>query len=117
MGVLNFAHGVFLTARRTPLWFTEQIGGSAEVEAPDRGAFGLVVGALLGALAELILIRPLYGRHIEQVLVTVGLALALRALVDGIWGADAHVLRRSPLDAWRRRRSSARTSPTTAGSR
>jgi branched-chain amino acid transport system permease protein len=32
-----------------------------------------------------VLIRPLYQRHIEQVLVTVGLGLALTALVAGIW--------------------------------
>ena len=41
-----------------------------------------------GGLIELVLIRPLYRRPIEQVLVTVGLALALGALVQGIWGHD-----------------------------
>jgi branched-chain amino acid transport system permease protein len=35
---------------------------------------------------ELVLIRPLYQRHIEQVLVTVGLSLALVALIQAIWG-------------------------------
>ena len=34
------------------------------------------------------LIRQLYERHIEQVLVTVGLSLASVALFDGIWGTD-----------------------------
>ena len=37
------------------------------------------------------LIRPLYLRHIEQVLVTVGLSLATIALVQGIWGSDARL--------------------------
>jgi branched-chain amino acid transport system permease protein len=50
--------------------------------------FGMAVGAVLGALVEVIFIRPLYRRPVEQVLVTVGLALALGALVYGIWGAD-----------------------------
>ena len=47
---------------------------------------GLVVGGVFAALVELVLIRPLYGRHIEQVLVTVGLALAVIALVHGDLG-------------------------------
>ena len=33
---------------------------------------GLIVAVVFAALTELVLIRPLYGRHIEQVLVTVG---------------------------------------------
>jgi branched-chain amino acid transport system permease protein len=53
----------------------------------------LIVGALVGGLAaaatEFFLIRRLYERHIEQVLVTVGLALATVALFEGIWGTDA----------------------------
>jgi branched-chain amino acid transport system permease protein len=46
---------------------------------------------------ELSLIRPLYERHIEQVLVTVGLSLAMVALVRAIWGADP---RPFPAPAW-----------------
>ncbi len=37
---------------------------------------------------EFFLIRPLYRRHIEQVLVTVGLGLVAVALFTGIWGPD-----------------------------
>jgi branched-chain amino acid transport system permease protein len=42
-------------------------------------------------LVELVLIRPLYLRHIEQVLVTVGLSLALVALLQGIWGPTERI--------------------------
>ena len=49
---------------------------------------GAAVGAAFAAATELVLIRPLYERHIEQVLVTVGLALAAVALFEGIWGSD-----------------------------
>ena len=55
---------------------------------PRRRSLGLAVAALVAALVELVLIRPLYRRPVEQVLVTVGLALALGALVVGIWGTD-----------------------------
>ena len=46
------------------------------------------MGAIVATLVELVLIRPLYSRHIEQVLVTVGLQLAFIALITGIWGPD-----------------------------
>jgi branched-chain amino acid transport system permease protein len=42
----------------------------------------------VGALVELLLIRPLYRRPTEQVLVTVGLSLAGVALLQALWGAD-----------------------------
>ena len=49
---------------------------------------GALVGAVFATLTELALIRPLYERHIEQVLVTVGLSFAAIALFEGIWGTD-----------------------------
>ncbi len=52
---------------------------------------GLIVGGVLAVLVELVLIRPLYLRHIEQVLVTVGLSLALVALLQGIWGPTERI--------------------------
>ncbi|UER54096.1 branched-chain amino acid ABC transporter permease [Kineosporiaceae bacterium SCSIO 59966] len=91
MGVLNFAHGAFLSAGAYGTWWaTENLPGAG----PDGAgfvvavAFGVAVGAVLAALVELTVIRPLYRRHIEQVLVTVGLSLAAVALLQGIFGAD-----------------------------
>ena len=89
MGVLNFAHGSFLTLGAFIGWQTAQALG-----AGGWGVFfislavGALTGALFAALTERILIRPLYQRHIEQVLVTVGLSLASVALFEGIWGTD-----------------------------
>jgi len=94
MGVLNFAHGAFLTIGAYALWFTEsKVGGiSIWPRFLIASLVGIVVAALFAALVELVMIRPLYGRHIEQVLVTVGLALAITALVTAIWGNDARVV-------------------------
>ena len=90
MGVLNFAHGAFITfGAYAAWWLTTKVGGSFEVKLLVGALFGLLFGAALAAVVELVFIRPLYRRPIEQVLVTVGLALALGALVYGIWGADA----------------------------
>jgi branched-chain amino acid transport system permease protein len=89
MGVLNFAHGAFITfGAYAAWWLTTQISMSVEGELLLAAVFGMAVGALLGAAVEAVFIRPLYRRPVEQVLVTVGLALALGALVFGIWGAD-----------------------------
>ncbi len=94
MGVLNFAHGVFLTFGAFLGWEVSQ-----RIGADTWGGFAvsLLVGALAGAvfaaLTERLLVQRLYNRHIEQVLVTVGLALAVVALFDGIWGTDPQFIR------------------------
>lgn len=98
MGVLNFAHGAFITfGAYSAWWMTTRVSGSVEGELLAATAFALGVGAVLGALVELVFIRPLYRRPVEQVLVTVGLALALGALVFGIWGADPKLF---PVPDW-----------------
>jgi branched-chain amino acid transport system permease protein len=92
MGVLNFAHGAFITVGSYGTWWAEThlFDGidSTLWRFLASAAFGLVMGVVVAALVELILIRPLYSRHIEQVLVTVGLQLAFVALITGIWGPD-----------------------------
>src|SRR4051812_24612073 len=104
MGVLNFAHGAFLTVGAYAAWWTE----SKLTEMSDLPRFligavaGLAVGAVVRGLVEVVLIRPLYQRHIEQVLVTVGLALAITALVQAIWGNDARPV---PVPEWTQKAS------------
>ena len=99
MGVLNFAHGSFLAVGAYAMWFTEsRLGGVAVLPRFLIGSLvGLLVGGVFAALVELVLIRPLYKRHIEQVLVTVGLALSTTALIVAIWGNDARPV---PAPSW-----------------
>jgi branched-chain amino acid transport system permease protein len=98
MGVLNFAHGAFITfGAYAGWWMSTKVEGSLEAQLVVGGALAILVGAALGAAVELVFIRPLYRRPVEQVLVTVGLALALGALVVGIWGADAKFY---PVPGW-----------------
>lgn len=90
MHVLNFAHGAFLTLSAFVGWQVAQaLGTDAWGSFLISVVVGAVVGAIFATLTELILIRPLYERHIEQVLVTVGLSFAAIALFEGIWGTDA----------------------------
>jgi branched-chain amino acid transport system permease protein len=98
MGVLNFAHGAFLTVGAYATWWTStHVGGGPGTKLLVGALAGVAVGGILAALVELVLIRPLYRRPVEQVLVTVGLALALNALVEAIWGFDA---RPFPVPSW-----------------
>lgn len=93
MGVLNFAHGAFISVGGYGTWWSSTNVfdgiGSPLWRWLASALVGLVLGGAFAALVELVLIRPLYSRHIEQVLVTVGLQLAFVALLVGIWGPDA----------------------------
>ncbi len=89
MHVLNFAHGAFLTLSAFVGW---EVARRMNTESWGGFITSILVGALVGGLfatiTEFALIRPLYERHIEQVLVTVGLSFAAIALFEGIWGTD-----------------------------
>lgn len=93
MGVLNFAHGVFLTFGAFLGWEVAQVIG-ADTWPAFLGSLvvGALAGAVFAALTERFLVQRLYERHIEQILITVGLALAVVALFDGIWGTDARFI-------------------------
>ena len=88
-GVLNFAHGLFLSVGAYVTWWAAPRWGLAVAVLA-----GVAAAAATGALVEVALIRPLYLRHTEQVLVTVGLSLAGVALLQSIWGPDARVFPR-----------------------
>ncbi|GGV36194.1 branched-chain amino acid ABC transporter permease [Streptomyces griseoflavus] len=88
MDVLNFAHGAFLTVACYTAWRTaETVGGVPGLLLA--AVVGTATGLALAVVVELVLIRRLYGRVREQILVTVGLSLAVPALVQTVWGADA----------------------------
>lgn len=97
MGVLNFAHGVFLSLGA---FLGYEVSTRVGATTWTGFAVSLLVGALAGAafaaVTERLLVQRLYERHIEQVLVTVGLALATVALFDGIWGTDARFISGPP---------------------
>jgi branched-chain amino acid transport system permease protein len=94
MGVLNFAHGSFLTLGAYGAWWFDRYVdgiGSQTLRFLIDMLVGLAIGAVVAALVEFVLIRPLYQRHIEQVLVTVGLTLVITAVVQGTWGPEVRL--------------------------
>jgi branched-subunit amino acid ABC-type transport system permease component len=85
MNVINLSHGAFyLLGGYIGLTAVRQFGAfwPAVVVAP------LLVG-LLGLVVERYLLRRMYGgeRHLEQVLLTFGIALVLTDLIQWNWGA------------------------------
>ena len=99
MRVLNFAHGAFFTVAAYAGWSaaTRLAGASLEVQWLVAVVVAVVVGGVFATLTEVVLIRPLYARHVGQVLVTVGLALATISLVQGGFGSDPKTFQ---LPAW-----------------
>jgi branched-chain amino acid transport system permease protein len=85
MDVLNFAHGALLSIGAYATWWAASHGSGF----PLALLLGTAVGTCAAVALELGLIRPLYRRPREQVLATVGVGLAVPALLSAIWGADA----------------------------
>jgi branched-chain amino acid transport system permease protein len=93
MDVLNFAHGVFLTLGAYAGW---AVAAHLPAALPNPAVRFLVTacaaalgGAAAAAATELLLIRPLYGRPVSQILVTIGLDLALLGLLLGAFGSNS----------------------------
>lgn len=94
MSVLNLAHGAFFAAGGYAAWF---VMDSFEFLSPGLRFVVAVlaaaaVGALAGALVELGLIRKLYGKHTEQILLTIGLGTAAVAMMGGWFTFDPRLL-------------------------
>ncbi|MFG5717720.1 branched-chain amino acid ABC transporter permease [Streptomyces murinus] len=96
MDVLNFAHGALLTIGAYGTWWAASghlpgagPGGAGFVLAV---VFGTATGTVAAVLLEVAVIRPLYTRPREQILATVGVGLAVPALLSALWGADPRPL-------------------------
>ncbi len=100
MDILNFAHGMFMTLGAYAAWdlatHLPASWNAAWLFAIEVAA-AILGGALAAAFTELVLIRPLYGRPLSQVLVTIGLDLAVVALLLGGFGSNSLTL---PVPLW-----------------
>ncbi|MDP3249768.1 MAG: branched-chain amino acid ABC transporter permease [Polaromonas sp.] len=95
MDVLNFGHGVFITLgafmATTVLGAMSDWTGSQELwrnmlaVLPAMLVAMLVAGAL-GLAFERFIVRPVYGQHLKQILITVGGAIIGEELIKVIWG-------------------------------
>ena len=97
MDVMNFAHGAFITigafvatsvliplARWTQadsLWLNLAAMLPAIVAA-------MAVAGALGWFFERVIIKPVYGQHLKQILITMGGLIVAEQLIHVIWGPD-----------------------------
>ncbi|MDV8001472.1 urea ABC transporter permease subunit UrtB [Rhodococcus sp. IEGM 1408] len=89
MGVINMAHGEFIMAGCYTAYVTQQIGSASGMGLAVSLVLGFIVGGLLGVLLEMLLIRRLYARPLDTLLVTFGVGLVLQQIARDIWGAPA----------------------------
>jgi urea transport system permease protein len=75
--IINFAHGGFLTVGGYAALVATQLGLSPLLAAP----LALIVGLLLGAAVELLIVRPLYSRPLDAILATWGLSIVVVQLI------------------------------------
>jgi branched-chain amino acid transport system permease protein len=97
MDVLNFGHGVFIsigafavTLVVLPLATMVQTD-SVLLNVAVLLLCALVAMALTGALGwafERVIVRPVYGQHLKQILVTMGGMIVAEQLIHVLWGAD-----------------------------
>lgn len=94
MSVLNLAHGAFFAAGGYAAWFV--MDAFEAIPPGPRFVVALVaagvVGTVVGAAVERGLVRRLYGQHVEQILLTIGLGMALVALMGGWFTYDPRLL-------------------------
>ena len=75
MGVINMAHGEFIIAGAYTAYVANQILGVAGLSLLVSLPIAFVVAGLLGVLLEVTLLRRMYHRPLDTLLVTWGVAL------------------------------------------
>ncbi|MBB4845946.1 branched-chain amino acid transport system permease protein [Paucibacter oligotrophus] len=97
MDVLNFGHGVFIALgafmATTVLGAMSGYTASASLLSNLLAVavaclVGMGVAAAVGLLFERVLVRPVYGMHLKQILITMGGMIIGEELIKLVWGAQ-----------------------------
>ncbi|MGM8216758.1 branched-chain amino acid ABC transporter permease [Bacillaceae bacterium W0354] len=84
MDVLNFAHGgIFAWGAYVGVFayaFTDSFLLSILA--------AIVAGLLIGLVTELLIIKPVYGNHVQQILITLGFLLVISEMLKVVFGPD-----------------------------
>jgi branched-chain amino acid transport system permease protein len=95
MDVLNFGHGVFIAAGAfIATSVMAPLAGWTQIDAllPNLAAVfvamvvAMAVCAALGLAFERVLVRPVYGQHLKQILITMGGMIVGEELIKALWG-------------------------------
>jgi len=97
MDVLNFGHGAFIAVGAyVALSALGPLAGWIQTDALGWNLAALLVAALaamavtgvLGLAFERVIVRPVYGQHLKQILITMGGLIVAEQLIRVVWGAD-----------------------------
>lgn len=97
MDVLNFGHGAFVSVGAfTATMVLLPMSGWLEADSllQNLGVLALAIAvamgstALVGVAFERIIIKPVYGQHLKQILITMGGMIVAEQLINVIWGAE-----------------------------
>ena len=97
MDVLNFGHGAFVAiGAYVALTVLGPLSGWMQSPslALNLAALGLaavaamLVTGALGWIFERVIVRPVYGQHLKQILITTGGVIVAEQLIHVIWGGD-----------------------------
>ena len=95
MDVLNFGHGVFIALGAFVA--TSVLGGMADWTGSDQlwrnlvavvpaMVIAMLVAAAVGVAFERFIVRPVYGQHLKQILITMGGMIIGEELIKVVWG-------------------------------
>jgi branched-chain amino acid transport system permease protein len=95
MDVLNFGHGVFIATGAFVA--TSVMGGLAAWAGAEHLGLnlaaiflamlaGMAVAAAVGLAFERVMVRPVYGQHLKQILITMGGAIIGEEIIKVVWG-------------------------------
>ncbi|QBP41049.1 branched-chain amino acid ABC transporter permease [Paenisporosarcina antarctica] len=84
MDVLNFAHGgLFAWGAFSSVWFYSL------TESFVLAILGAILtGIILGFITEKLIIKPVYGNHVQQILITLGFMLVLTEMLKVVFGPN-----------------------------
>ena len=92
MDVMNFAHGLFIALGAYVAASTmKALGGGLGALVPAVLAAMLAAG-VLGLAFERVIVRPVYGQHLFQILITLGATIVLEELIRIAWGPNDQVM-------------------------
>jgi urea transport system permease protein len=86
MGVINMAHGEFLMAGAYTAFVTQTVLGAAGLSLLVSLPVAFAVGGLLGVVLEATLLRRMYHRPLDTLLVTWGVSLVLQQIARDVFG-------------------------------
>ena len=89
MNVINMAHGELIMAGAYTVYVLQQVITAAGISLLVALPVAFLVAGAMGVLLEILLIRRLYARPLDTLLVTWGVSLILQQLARDIFGAPS----------------------------